>query len=142
MTINFDNYMKEHVVYYNPEYVIDDIFSKLYNEEWDIIAYRDNIIIKKNKKIPMIYKDIIINVKSDDALLYYVIDDILYPIRDDTRLIPTLTPFKTIYLIAFGEKKRNKVTFTRLLMKDKIINDLRKKIVFDSNFTYINGELI
>lgn len=142
MPINFDNFIKDRIVYYDPTYRMDDIIAKLVNGEWDIIAYRDNIIAKKNKNIPMIYRDVITNIKADDAQLYYIIDGVSYPIRDDTRIISALTPFKTIYLRVFSEKNNIRVTFTRLLIKDNLINDLRKEIVFDANFTYHGGELI
>lgn len=140
--VDFDKYIRERVVYYDPDYTMDDIIAKLAKEEWDILAFRDNITVKRNKNVPLVYRDVITNIKAEDGLIFLVIDGINYPARDDTKIISALTPFKTIFLKVISDRKNINVTFTRLLMKNSIINDLRKEIVYDANFTYHGGELI
>ncbi len=147
MPIDFDQFIKERIVYYNPEFTLDDIISTLVNTEWDIIAFRDTINIKKNIKVPMMYRDVITNVKTNNCILFYNIDGVDIPIRDDTRIITALTPFKPIYIRAFDNNysdgnKWVKINFTRLLLKNNLINNLRKEIVYDNNFTYHSGELV
>ena len=142
MPINFDTLIKDRVVYYDPSFTINDIISKLVNEEWEIIAFRDSVTIEKNNVVPLLYRDVVTNIRSNDSLLYYVIDGIDYPVRDDTRIITSLTPFKIIYIKVISDKKRVDVTFTRLFISNNIINELRKEIVYDNNFTYHGGELI
>jgi len=141
MPIDFDKFIKDNIVYYNPDYTLNNILESLeYN--WDIIAFRDEIIIPRYKNIALLHRDAITNIKSENALLFYNKDGIKYPIRDDTRIIPTLTPFKKIYINAFSNEKKVKITFTRLLLNNVFINKLRKEIVYDNTFVYCDGKLI
>lgn len=142
MAIDFDRFIKDNVIYYDPDFTMNNVIYELVNNEWDIIAYRDSCEIKKNKKVPFMYRDIIMNVKSTNSTLFYVIDDIEIPIRDDTKLITALTPFKIVNIKAIGSNGSAFITFTRLFLKNNLINNLRKEIVFDSTFTYYNGEII
>jgi hypothetical protein len=142
MAIDFDKFIKDHVIYYDPDFTIDKAISKIATNEWDIVAFRNMMHIRTNCKIPLLYRDVITNIKSEDAFLYYVIDNVDIPVDDDSKIITAFTPFKVIYLKAISDLTWISITFTRLLLKNEFVNELRKEIVYDTNFTYHGGVLI
>lgn len=142
MAINYSDFIEQLVTYYDPDSTKNDILEKLVKKEWDIIAYRNIITVDCNTDIPLLYRDVITNIKSPDALLFYIIDNTEYPIRDDTRLLLALTPFKIIYLRTKGYKKKIDITFTLLVMSEKNINNLRNLTVYDNNSIYEFGYII
>lgn len=141
MSIDFDKYIKERVVYYDPECTQNEVLSKLYHNEWDIIAVRDSIIVKKSKQVPLMQRDVITNIKSEDSLLFYHIDGNIFPIRDDTRFITALTPFKPVIIRAESINKHVRITFTRLMIRNELIDELQKNLVYDGPLSYLSGEI-
>jgi len=137
--INLDEFIKENVIYYDSSYDINKVLDDLVNKKWSIIAMRDSFIVKKYKKICMLHGDIITNIKARGSLLFYIIDNIEYPIRDDTRIATFLSPFKNVYLKTISDNKNTEITFTRLLLSDDIKNKLRNKTVIDKHFIYQDG---
>lgn len=142
MSVDFSEYLGERVIYHDPDGSKNDALHKLFKHEWDIIAFRDYTIVYKNKDIKITSRDIVTNIKCNNASLFYVLDGNEYPIRDDTRFIVSLSPFRPIYIRIKNNTSYAKITYTILMMQDYMINDLRSLIVNDGDNLYCGGYII
>ena len=151
--IDINDFIKNHTLYFDPDITNhDDCLNLLMSNKYDMVAYKDKIIIRDT--FPIFYRDIVTDIKIESKeenkeknkeenkeinKLMYSINNIEYDLLADTKFIPALTPFKSIYLIAKGKKKYTTVTFTRILMKPCLVNFLRKAQVKDNQFIYLDG---
>lgn len=128
-------------VYFDVKATKNDIYKKIYDSDCYMAAYRE-FLTTNDHNITLISRDIVTNIRSKDALLFYIIDDIEYPLTDSARFIVSLSALNPIKIVIKNREKRDvTITYTIIILHSKIINKLYKTIVQDENFFYNCGKI-
>ena len=136
----FNDFIRSYMIHYDLFINnISDALNKLQkNILYDIVSYIETIELNNGEKIQLHKYDYITDFENIDDI-YFIIDDIEYPIEKDTLLFLSLSPLKPIYLIYKGDDSTI-LKYRRYCIKQNILDSIIYKTIICNKIKYCYGE--
>lgn len=139
MKVNtFDEYIKDYTVGHHNTLNYEEALNKFIEKKYDIISFNGSLTLNPGDTI-LYTRDYISNIRID-VPIYYVVNGIEFPVTDNTRLLPFLTPLNQIILRNKTGMVQN-ITFKRWFIRKEISDQIIHRPVSDGSHFYCYGEI-